>query len=766
MSQQVGASLSPEEQKIIDQELALHENVKQAVRAEAMAAVPDMNDVKKRLIELRDEAISAHEHDLPALFQQLYTHHSLAARDFTKKLPDMRAPYFAHVQTLENGRTRDILIGYQTFIDTKVGVTIIDWRHAAMAKVFFNYREGEEYELDLPGRVAVGTLTMRRIITFDGGELTGVSAPAFNLVRERGQTWYRYGSQSTPDLSGGAGTAVNVQQFGIGITNRKLPDVSALLDQDQYEILRREDRGALLILGGAGSGKTTVALHRMALLSYQRPGFYAPRFMQVVVPEQGLVRLTERLLGGLGLNGVKVNTLDTWMTDQGRHILKRIPKRVYEWTPPAVVYIKRHPALLKAMEALAAKKVADIASALRGLIGDWGSDLIEFLNTSKAPLVPRLDALLERAKDQHVRKDAPQPSKWQLETLSKYLNETKENLVDGELTRSELYGDLVCHAALIEHSDGHINAKMLAELTRHTRRQFEEPQKQHAEANDEAGLDVEGSEVEVDDYAGTIDVEDFAVLLEWLHLIHGRVTRKSKSLTEYHHLVIDEAQDLAPLELRILGQSLSADSTLTVAGDAAQQSDPSVVFRGWDDALAQLDVAETSEARLSTNYRCPRPVAELGHKVLGAMAPGELPKSIREGRDVVFTAVPNEGLAVVEMTDVLNQLSGREPLASVAIICENEENARHFYEALSGNLDVRLVIDGEFSFKPGIDITYVSQVKGLEFDYVVLPDVNLGVYPNTPVARKSLHIAITRAVHQLWVMSVGKKSDILTELGY
>jgi DNA helicase IV len=148
------------------------------------------------------------------------------------------------------------------------------------------------------------------------------------------------------------------------------------------------------------------------------------------------------------------------------------------------------------------------------------------------------------------------------------------------------------------------------------------------------------------------------------------------------------------------------------------------------------------------------------------MAPGELPKSIREGRDVVFTAVPNEGLAVVEMTDVLNQLSGREPLASVAIICENEENARHFYEALSGNLDVRLVIDGEFSFKPGIDITYVSQVKGLEFDYVVLPDVNLGVYPNTPVARKSLHIAITRAVHQLWVMSVGKKSDILTELGY
>jgi DNA helicase II / ATP-dependent DNA helicase PcrA len=306
---------------------------------------------------------------------------------------------------------------------------------------------------------------------------------------------------------------------------------------------------------------------------------------------------------------------------------------------------------------------------------------------------------------------------------------------------------------------------MIAELTRHTRRQFEEPQKHITDPDDDTGKDVEGSEIEVDDYAGTIDVEDFAVLLEWLHVSHGRVTRKTKSLTEYHHLVIDEAQDLAPVELRILGQSLGADSTVTVAGDAAQQSDPSVIFKGWDDALHQLNVAETTEARLSTNYRCPRPVAEFGHQVLGALAPAALPKSIRDGREVIFTAVPNEGLAVVEMTDVLSQLTSREPLASVAIICENEENASHFYEALSGNLDVRLVNDGEFSFKPGIDITYVSQVKGLEFDYVVLPDVNIGVYPNTATARKALHIAITRAVHQLWVLSVGKKSEILTELG-
>lgn len=71
------------------------------------------------------------------------------------------------------------------------------------------------------------------------------------------------------------------------------------------------------------------------------------------------------------------------------------------------------------------------------------------------------------------------------------------------------------------------------------------------------------------------------------------------------------------------------------------------------------------------------------------------------------------------------------------------------------------MVDGEFEFKPGVDVTDVSQIKGLEFDYVIIPDANLSTYPDTAVARRTLHIAVTRAVHQLWVISVGRPSDIL-----
>lgn len=762
MSDALAHQLSAADSAIIAEELSLHERVKYAVRDEALQAAPDMNVIKERLIELRDEAITASERDLPALFQQLYTHHSLAARTFEKKLPDMRAPYFAHVRLEENGKTRDVLIGNQTFIDAKAGVTIIDWKHAALAKVFFNFREGEDFELELPGRIATGVMTLRRVITFDVGELTGVSGPDFSLVRVKSGNWRRIDGDGVPALAGGAGLAVNVNQFGTGASNRKLPDVSALLDPEQYEILNRDDEGALLILGGAGSGKTTVALHRMALLAFRRPRHYTAKAMKVVVPEQGLVRLTERLLGGLGLEMVSVETFDSWVADEGRHILKGLPKRIYAWTPSSVVFIKRHPAMLSAVDTFVRLQTERVAADLRFLLKGWQEELVDdFLANTDIPLLKRLDEWEKRCQDLIAKETDAVSAAWRRDTLANVWQTSRKRLLDIEAARSELGSNAVVHAALIQASNGQITQKMLEELQKHTRRQFEDATYGVSAEEFRSTEAVDGAELEEDDYAGTMDVEDFGVLLYLMLRLTGRVERKTRTLRTFKHMVIDEAQDLAPVELRLLGEALADDASLTIAGDAVQQSDPTVVFRGWDDVLAQLQLPGADEARLSTNYRCPRPVAEFGHKILGPMAPQSLPRSIKEGRPVEFSVFPNEGLAIVSMTEALTQLFSREHLASVAIVAESEESARRLWDGLKNTVDARLVVDGEFVFKPGVDITDVSQVKGLEFDYVIIPDANANVYPDTPVARRSLHIAVTRAVHQLWVISVGRPSELL-----
>ena len=91
------------------------------------------------------------------------------------------------------------------------------------------------------------------------------------------------------------------------------------------------------------------------------------------------------------------------------------------------------------------------------------------------------------------------------------------------------------------------------------------------------------------------------------------------------------------------------------------------------------------------------------------------------------------------------------------------EQARVYYEALSRAEvpGVRLVANQDFSFTAGIDVTDVRQSKGLEFDIVILLDVNDASYPERDDARRLLHVAMTRAAHQLWVTYTGNPSPLL-----
>jgi DNA helicase-2/ATP-dependent DNA helicase PcrA len=107
-----------------------------------------------------------------------------------------------------------------------------------------------------------------------------------------------------------------------------------------------------------------------------------------------------------------------------------------------------------------------------------------------------------------------------------------------------------------------------------------------------------------------------------------------------------------------------------------------------------------------------------------------------------------------------------EPLASVAILTPSPTASDLYFAGLERAELPRLrrIRDGEFPFEAGIEVTEVAQVKGLEFDYVIVLDVDATHYPDTPAARRLLHVAATRAVHQLWMMSVGTPSPLVAEI--
>ena len=199
-----------------------------------------------------------------------------------------------------------------------------------------------------------------------------------------------------------------------------------------------------------------------------------------------------------------------------------------------------------------------------------------------------------------------------------------------------------------------------------------------------------------------------------------------------------------------------------MAGDSAQHTDASVCFSSWKEVLNTLGVEASAPIELKTNYRCPLPVSEFAHQVLGPLAPAERPRALRDGLPVGRTLVANLAHAAVIIGEALDELLLRERLANVAIVTRTAETARELYEVLRHAVDLDLIQHGEFSFGPGIEICEVSQVKGLEFDYVILPDLSPSEYGTDPLSRHTLHVAATRAIHQLWVISLVREPEILS----
>src|SRR5688572_27191500 len=347
--------LSPEEQAVVDEEEALLTRARAALDAErAKASRSGASDLRSidALRALRDEAASASADDLPPLLLEMNIRQRLIERSGKEVLPDAAAPYLAHLRVREADGVKDYLLGRASFLEPSHGVRIVDWRVAPVAQIFYRHREGDPYEETFPGRVAEGVVEARRIVVIVDGALTRIIGDKLALARTPGGQWLRADRGALAFVSGGAGTAARPGSLGVGAGAVKgAADVTALLDPEQFAAVSAPAEEPLLVLGSAGSGKTTVALHRLARIAAREPDRYPLARMGVVVPEEGLARLSRRLLEPLGVGQAQVKTLDTWAYDLAKAIFGSPLPRIYAEPPAVVSSLKRHPALYDALRA-------------------------------------------------------------------------------------------------------------------------------------------------------------------------------------------------------------------------------------------------------------------------------------------------------------------------------------------------------------------------------------------------------------------------------
>ncbi|MBV7246805.1 MULTISPECIES: UvrD-helicase domain-containing protein [Streptomyces] len=652
-------------------------------------------------------------------------------------------------------------IGRIGVLDSDYAPLVIDWRAPAAAP-FYRSTPKE------PGRVV-----RRRVIRSKGRKVLGVED---DLMRPE-LTAYLDGER-LPVIGDGALMAALGQA-----RSHTMRDIVSSIQAEQDLVIRAPAASVTEVTGGPGTGKTAVALHRAAYLLYQDRRRYAGGIL-IVSPTPLLVAYTEGVLPSLGEEGqVAIRAIGS-LSDDAAGL-----EGATAYDEPAVARIKGSSRMLHVLRKAArgaleqGRPAAPREEAGQLAFGEEPGQRGAATPPNRLRVVA-FGARVELEADelQRIRHNAlggtapvnllrPRARKLLLDALwSK--SSGRGRYTDPQLVaelRSSFDEDVSTETPFLEFLDAwwpeltprRVLAAMADErrLARWSRRILNQGETRRL-ARSLKRLDADGN--------GPLSVHDVALLDELQALLGTparpkrkreadpldqltgleelmpqreetqweRAERLAAERTEYAHVIVDEAQDLTPMQWRMVGRR-GRHATWTVVGDPAQSSwsDP-------DEAAAARDEALGSRPRrrftLTVNYRNPAEIAELAAKVLALAMPGmESPAAVRSTGVVPrFEPVRDGELAATVREEAARLLAEVDGTVGVVVAMNRRAQAREWL----AELGERVVALGSL------------EAKGLEYDATVVVSP-AEIADESPAGLRVLYVALTRATQQLTVVS-------------
>jgi DNA helicase II / ATP-dependent DNA helicase PcrA len=616
----------------------------------------------------------------------------------------IQEPYFGRVCTKEeDGSEVSFLIGKKSNIEAGV----VDWRNGPIAGLYFNYKQEEEFFEVINQRERSGHIQLRRSYRIESGQLVQIDAPE-GLFRRSETGWNKLDVEDEVAAH---------RSRGIGSKEKRLPSILSLITKDQFELITSDPERPVIIQGSAGSGKTTVALHRLAWLLHEENSFAQAKNTQVLVMNRSLQIYVCATLPSMGIEGVETATFNSWAMSIIRKVVRGRPFFKFHNVPSFVEEIKFSEEILNALEGWVNQQKQALDVEVEEVFKKWPGQLKAWKKAESSAMLPRLKDFTHDIKGSNL----PKLDK------DKCLEFLKRKTFDMEDYVQDIYN-------------------LLADTNR---------LKNYLPANPklDSNLDYLKRLTEKNQAKNNLDYFDMSLILRLIQLKNGGLPDGSGGVVLLDHLVIDEAQDFGPVEFAIMMSSVSDKRQVTIVGDVAQKILSARKFIGWNKVVSNLGMEEDSIIRLEVSFRCTVPIMALAHKVAGD------PKKVegRAGSDPEWHKADDRESMLENLVNWTNRLVTADPYKLIAIICRYPKQAMELKEELEEFLhgEVRLGHRDQFSFEPGVMVTNIHQVKGLEFDSVAMIEPDEDNYPiRREESRNMIYVGITRTQDDLLLTTV------------
>lgn len=620
-------------------------------------------------------------HEIRSMRESILNHFALGESVINKhkRLTKILAiPYFGRIDFLEkkeNSKVMPIYIGIHTFYDPESRATLIhDWR-APVSSMFYDHELGEAGYRSPSGEIK-GVISLKRQYRIRGGKMEFMIESALTVHDDILQK----------ELSSNA--------------DDKMKNIVATIQREQNRIIRNEDIRTLIIQGVAGSGKTSIALHRIAYLLYTFRDSISSKDILIISPNKVFSDYISNVLPELGEETVPETSME--------QILSGVLEHKYKYQ----TYFGLVNELLEKPSSSLIDRIAYKASF--GFISELDKFILHIENTyfkaADVKLTQYITIPAPFIEEQYLRFNR-YPIRRRFDAMADYMLDMLK--IQYAFTVTTAGRNLLKKEIRLMFA-GNNDIQVYKDFFKWT--------------NNPGMFKMRKGH--------TLEYSDLAPLA-YLHLaLEGNGNQPFR----VKHLLIDEMQDYSPIQYKVIQKLFPCRKT--VLGDAGQSVNP---YGSSTAETIQKSLTASEIMKLCKSYRSTFEITDFAQKI---HPNAELEPVARHGEK---PQILQFGSAVEELSGIMGLISTyrKSGYKSFGIICKTEQQAREMADMLKSYAnDISFLSSQSSAFVQGIVIISAHMAKGLEFDEVIIPQTDERNY-RSEIDKSMLYVAVTRAMHRL-----------------